>query len=97
MTHDPHSADERTPIDVGLDLLIAHQHIVTELVALGLATFAVVLIGSLGVGLAQFVAWLAAPLRHSRNQRHLLTRRRRAPRVAVGLSYHSNKGDIDGI
>lgn len=97
MIHDPHSPGERSPIDVGLDLLMAHQHIVTELVALGLATFAVVLIGSLGVGLAQLAARLITPLRHSRNYRHLLTRRKRAPRVAVGRNHHSNKGDNNGI
>jgi len=97
MIHDPYSAGIRTPIDVGLDLLLVQQHIASELVALGLATFAVVLVGSLGVGLAQFTTWLAAPLRHSRMQRHLLTRRGRAVRVATGPSYHSNKGDNDGI
>jgi hypothetical protein len=73
------------PVDLGIDLLLAHQHFATDLVALGLSIIVVVLVGSLGVGLAKFVAWLAAPLLHHQCQRLLIVRCRPTLRISSNL------------
>lgn len=97
MSHDRHPTSERTPIDLGLDLLLVHQHIVTELVGLGLASVIMVLVGSLGIGLVRLTARLAAPLRYYRRQRILRVHHKRAVCVSRSLYSHSDKGDYDGI
>ena len=86
-----------SPFDLGLDLLLVHQHFATELVALGFATLAVVLVASLGVGLATFMARLAAPLLHHRCERLLIVRCRPALRISSNPYPYCEQGDNDGI
>lgn len=86
-----------SPVDLGLDLLLVHQHFATDLVALGLATLAVVLVGSLSVGLAKLMARLAAPLLHQGCQRLLIVRCRPALRVSTNPYPHCEQGENDGI
>jgi len=97
MSHDPHPTSERTPIDLGLDLLLVHQYFATDLVALGLATLAVVLVGSLIVGLAKLMAKLATPLLDHQCQRLLIVRCRPALRISSSPHPHCEQGDNDGI
>jgi len=97
MTQPPNPQGSDTPIDIGLELLLAHQRMVTDLVAFGLATLIVVLAGSLGVIVVSLTAWLAVLLRSYGYQLTPLVRTWPTTSAGAQPNQPTDKGEDDGI